>query len=401
MTTTPQVLRNVRPMGDAAADLLIADGRITAVLPGGTADGSLPLLADGAGQLLLPALVEAHTHLDKTLWNMPWRPNTAGPTRWHRITNEQAVLRDEIQVPMAERTGALIEHCIAQGSLHIRSHVDAQTAWGIGHVEAMLDIRRRYADLVDMQLVTFPQGGMLCSPGAVALMEQSLALGVDVVGGIDPAAIDGDPIRALETLFGMATRFGKPLDIHLHDLGELGRWEIERICDFTQSHGMQGRVTISHAYALGAFAPADLEPLADRLAALGITILTCVPMHFTVPPVALLRSRGVNVAAGSDGIRDAWGPTGNGDMLERAMFLGLRYGWSKDAQLADALDIVTHGGARALALADYGLAPGCQADLLLLPSENIAEAVINRDRRRTVIRRGRLVARDGVFLAPR
>jgi cytosine deaminase len=88
-------------------------------------------------------------------------------------------------------------------------------------------------------------------------------------------------------------------------------------------------------------------------------------------------------------------------MLERAMFLGLRYGWSKDAQLADALDIVTHGGARALALADYGLAPGCQADLLLLPSENIAEAVINRDRRRTVIRRGRLVARDGVFLAPR
>ena len=162
---------------------------------------------------------------------------------------------------------------------------------------------------------------------------------------------------------------------------------------------MHGRVVISHAYALGAFPPADLEALADRLAKLDITILTCVPMHFTVPPVAMLRSRGVNVAAGSDGIRDAWGPTGNGDMLERAMLMSLRYGWGKDAQLADALDVVTRGGAKALGLMkDYGLEPGCMANMVLLPAENVAEAVIARDPRRTVISRGKVVARDGVFL---
>ncbi len=399
MNTSPtQVLCNVRPMGGTAVDMLIRDERIDSLVPAGTADKALPTLLDGAGQLLLPGLVEAHVHFDKTLWNMPWRPNSAGPTRWHRITNEHAVLRDEVKLPVSERAGPLIEHCIARGSLYFRSHLDAQTLFGLKHIESMLELRKRYAHLIDLQFVVFPQGGMLSAPGTVELMQQALELGVEVVGGIDPAVIDRDPVRALETIFGMAQRFGKPIDIHLHDLGDLGRWEIERICDFTEQHGMQGSVVISHAYALGAFPPADLEALADRLAKLDITILTCVPMHFTIPPVAMLRSRGVNVAAGSDGIRDAWGPTGNGDMLERAMFMSLRYGWGKDAQLADALDVVTRGGAKALGLQDYGLEPGCMANLVLLPAENVAEAVINRDPHRTVISRGRVVARDGVFL---
>ena len=399
MNTSPtQVLRNVRPMGGPSVDMLIRDARIDSLVPAGTADKGLPTLLDGAGQLLLPGLVEAHVHFDKTLWNMPWRPNSAGPTRWHRITNEHAVLHDEVKVPVADRAGPLIEHCIARGSLYFRSHLDAQTLFGLKHIESMLELRKRYAHLIDLQFVCFPQGGMLSAPGTVDLMQQALELGVEVVGGIDPAVIDRDPVRALETIFGMAQRFNKPIDIHLHDLGDLGRWEIERICDFTEQHGMQGRVVISHAYALGAFPPADLEALADRLAKLDITILTCVPMHFTVPPVAMLRSRGVNVAAGSDGIRDAWGPTGNGDMLERAMLMSLRYGWGKDAQLADALDVVTRGGAKALGLQHYGLEPGCMANLVLLPAENVAEAVIARDPRRTVISRGKVVARDGKFL---
>ena len=125
--------------------------------------------------------------------------------------------------------------------------------------------------------------------------------------------------------------------------------------------------------------------------------MTCGPAHFTVPPAALLRSRGVNVCSGSDGIRDAWSPMGNGDMLERAWLLALRYGWSKDADLAVAFDIVTTGGARALGLTNYGLAPGCAANLVLLPAENLQAAVLERSTRRTVISRGRIVARDGVF----
>lgn len=397
--THTQVIRNVRPMGGPAQDIVLDEhARIAARLPQGSASADLPTLVEGAGQLMLPALVESHVHFDKTLWNLPWRPNTAGPTRNHRITNEQAVLKD-FPVPVAERAGALIEHCIAQGSLYFRSHVDAQTVWGLRHAQAMLALRDRYRDLIDLQLVAFPQGGMLVAPGTVQLMEQSLELGLDVVGGIDPAGIDNDPIRHLETVFALAVKFSRGVDLHLHDLGELGRWEIERICDMTEAHGLLGQVMISHAYALGAFQAADLFSLADRLAALRISIMTCAPPNVTVPPVAMLRSRGVNVCSGSDGIRDCWSPMGNGDMLERAMLLALRFGWSKDEDLEAAFDVVSHGGARALGLASYGLEVGCVANLLILPAENVAEAVVQRSAQRTVISRGRVVARDGRFLS--
>ncbi|MGH8831398.1 MAG: amidohydrolase family protein [Polaromonas sp.] len=391
------VIRNVRPLGGAAVDVVLNDAKISALLPAGSAAPELATLVDGQGQLLLPALVESHVHFDKTLWATPWRPNSAGPTRNHRITNEHTVLKD-FKVPMAGRAGPLIEHCIARGSLYFRSHLDTQTVWGLKHVEDMLALREKYKHLIDLQLVAFPQGGLLVAPGTLALMESALDLGVDVVGGIDPAGIDRDPIRHLEKIFELATRYQRGIDIHLHDLGEMGRWEIERIADMTEEMGLQGQVVISHAYSMGAFPPADLMPLADRLAALRISIMTCAPPGVTVPPVAMLRSRGVNVCSGSDGIRDAWSPMGNGDMLERAMLMALRFGWSKDEDLEMAFDVVSQGGARALNIPAYGLDVGCQANLLLLPAENIAEAVVNRNPQRTVISRGQVVAKDGVFV---
>ena len=398
-TTTTTVIRNVRPLGGAAADVMLDGASISAVVPAGRASPGLPTLVDGQGSLLVPALVEAHTHFDKTLWATPWWPNSAGPTRNHRITNEHAVLKG-FEVPMAERAIPLIEQCIARGSLYFRSHVDAQTVWGLQHVKDMLALREHFKDVIELQLVTFPQGGMLVAPGTPELMERSLELGVDVVGGIDPAGIDNDPIRHLETVFDLATRHARGIDIHLHDLGELGRWEIERIADMTAAHGMQGRVMLSHAYALGAFAPADLHRPADRLRELRISVITCAPAHVTVPPVAMLRARGVNVCSGSDGIRDAWSPMGNGDMLERARLVAHRFGWSKDEDLAMAFDLVTGGGARALGLEGYGVQAGCQANLVLLDAENIPAAVVDCGMRRTVISRGRVVARDGVYAGP-
>ncbi len=391
-----EVIRNVRPLGAAAVDVVLDRATVEALLPAGSAPAHLPVLLDGRGQLLLPAFVESHVHFDKTLWGIPWRPNTAGPTRNDRIANEQRLLPG-IGIPIAERAGPLIEHCIARGSLHFRSHVDAQTAFGLRHVEAMLALREKYHDVIDLQFVTFPQAGMLISPGTGDLMRAALELGVDIVGGIDPAGIDRDPIGHLEAVFAMATRYDKGVDIHLHDPGDLGRWQIERIADMTQAAGLAGRVMISHAYCLGAFPPADLAPLADRLAELDISIMTCAPPHTTVPPVAWLRSRGVNVCSGSDGIRDAWSPMGNGDMLERAMLIALRFGWSKDEELAMALDIVSAGGARALGIESYGVAAGCRADFVLLAAENLGAAVVDRPAGRTVISRGKIVARDGVY----
>ncbi len=395
-----QVLRNVRPLGQPACDILIDGGSIRSVVPAGSAPALLPSLLDGQGQLLLPALVDSHVHFDKTLWSLPWRANSAGPTRNDRIANEQRLLAD-FPVPIAQRAGALIEHCVAQGSLVIRSHVDLQTAWGMRNVEVMLALRERYRDVIELQLVAFPQAGMLICPGVSELMRRALELGVDVVGGMDPAGVDRDPVRHLETIFELATRYDRGVDIHLHDPGDLGRWQIERIADMTRSCGLAGRVIISHAYCLGQFPVDDLAALADRLAEQRISIMTCAPPHTTVPPVAWLRGRGVNVCSGSDGIRDAWSPIGSGDMLERAMFIAMRFAWNKDEQLAMALDIVSAGGARAMGIQGYGLEPGCQANFVLLAAENLGEAVVNHGPARTVISRGRVVARDGRYGDPK
>src|SRR5579862_1631358 len=152
-------LRNVRPWDGAAQDVALSAGRIVERLPAGRA----PMAAgdiDGGGQLLLPPLVESHCHLDKTLWGLPWRPNSAGPTLRDYIVNERRVLR-AVETPIADRAGALLEQCIACGSLTFRCHVDVDPELGLRHVEAMLALRARYADLIDLQFVAFPQSGLV------------------------------------------------------------------------------------------------------------------------------------------------------------------------------------------------------------------------------------------------
>lgn len=384
------VVRNVRPLGGAPTDVVIADGRFAAIGPAPPGGASL----DGAGMLMLPGLIESHAHIDKTLWGEPWRPNTAGPTIPDMIANEQAVLRT-VTTPTATRAEALVRHYVAMGTTRIRTHVDVDPETGLSSVEALLDLRERLRGLVDIELVAFPQRGMLITPGTAELMDQAIALGVETIGGIDPAGIDRDPIRHLETIFAIAERRGCAIDIHLHDGGELGAWQIERILDFVGATGLEGRAMISHAYCLGELPPARQEAIGRRLADRRVALMTTAPSDSALPPVPLLRALGVVVCLGNDGIRDAWSPFGNGDMLERAMLLAYRFYLAKDAELDAALACVTTDAARALGLADYGLGVGHPADFVLLRAETVGDAIVARPPRALVVKRGRVVARDG------
>jgi cytosine deaminase len=394
------VYRNLRQPDGSSVDLSIAGGRILAIEPAGRAAPAQAEIIEGNGRLLLPALVESHAHLDKTLWGLPWRQHSAGPSLKDLIANERRVLR-EVKVPIAKRAGALLENCIARGSLHIRSHIDIDPEIGLSHVEAMLALREAYRDLVALQFVAFPQLGLLIRPGTVELMERALEMGVETVGGLDPAGIDNDPIRHLETIFDLASKHGRGVDIHLHDVGELGLWQIKRIADFTEASGLAGKVMVSHAFCLGMVPTAAIETLGRRLAELGISLMTTGAADFSVPPVAFLKALGVNICCGSDGIRDAWSPFGNGDMLERALLLALRFDWRNDEELASAFHSATVAGARALGLTGYGLAPGHAANFILLPAETLSDALVRRPQERIVVSRGKVIARDGHFLDPR
>ncbi|WP_262027376.1 amidohydrolase family protein [Microvirga sp. Mcv34] len=385
------VIRNVRPMGGETTSVTIREGRIAATseVPEDTE------ILDGGGAILIPGLVEAHTHMDKTLLGMGWYRNEVGPRLIDKIDNER-MQRRVLGIDPARQSARQAVLAASLGTTHIRTHVDVDTEVGVAGIEGVLETRERYRDLVEIELVAFPQSGMLIRPGTVELMEKALQLGAQVVGGLDPAGIDRDPKGHLDVVFDLAERYAVPVDIHLHEPAELGAFSMELIIERTKALGMQRKVTISHAFCLGMTDQDYVSALIDSLAQAQIHILTTAPSSRPAPAVKRLMEAGIVVAAGNDGVRDTWGPYNSPDMLERAVLVGLRNNLRRDDEVALALDTCTYGGARMMGLDDYGLEPGCRADLVLLDGETLAEAVVSRRPRKMVMKGGKVIARDGI-----
>lgn len=384
------LIRNARPMGGEPIDLIIRNGRFS------TAGSDRPAQQiDAAGYIALPGLVEAHTHLDKTLIGMDWFENRIGPTRNDRILADRRA-KHELGVDARRQSARQIMQTLKYGVLAIRSHVDVDTEIGLANIEGVLETREALRDLVDVQIVAFPQSGMLPRAGTLELMDAAMRAGADVVGGIDPATIERDPVRHLDAIFALADRHAKPIDIHLHELGELGAFCLELIIERTRALAMQGRVMVSHGYCLGMLEPPRQHALIGALAAERIAVMTVGSPSAPALPLRLMRQCGLVVASGSDGIQGTWEPWGNGDMLERAKYLAQRNGMTNDPDLAEAARICTFGGAESIGLTSYGFANGDSGDLVLVPAGTLAEAVALTPQGRTVIRRGRIVVRDGL-----
>lgn len=393
--TTDTTFRNARLTDGRLVDIRVSNGTINTIESAAarvTGESSKDL----CGRLVIPGLVEGHIHLDTSFYGDEWKPHrpcTNGFDVRERVAFQAENMANA--APMAVRARNQLELCIASGATHMRSHVTVDGSVGLSSLETILAVRDQYRDRIDLQLVAFPQSGILSSPGTPQLLDEAIGLGADLVGGLDPASFDRDVERHLEIVFGVAEKRGVGVDIHLHDMGTLGIFEIEQICARTQALGMGGRVAISHAYGLG-----DVpEDLAKRTAALlarcGVAIMTNAPGDHAFPPVALLRSEGVTVFSGSDNIRDSWWPFGDGDMLSRASIIAYRSGFYTDDMLAAAFDVVTEAGAKALGIKDYGIRPGARADFVVLDSPHIPQAVVEVPKPRDVYKGGRLVASNG------
>lgn len=390
------LIRDVRIMAGTSVDVLIENGRIARIAKGMTAPAGVAT-EEGRGEIMLPGLVEAHTHLDKSLWGQPWYKNEVGPKLLDKIDNERMNKRRLGIEPYRQSARQTVQSSL-MGSTHIRSHVDVDTDHGMWGIEGVMKMRAEYRDIMDVEIVAFPQSGLLRRPGTLELMDQAMKLGSEVVGGLDPCAIDRDPKGHLDAIFALSQKYGRPLDIHLHEPSEMGTFSMDLICERTRALGLKGKVTISHAFCLGSPDRDLVDPLISQLAELDIAIMTTGPASRPAPPVKRLIDAGVRVCSGSDGIRDTWGPYGNADMLERAMFVGLRNNFRRDDELAMALDVCTTHGARVMGLEGYGVAEGCEADLVIVPGETVAEAIVTRSPKRRVIKAGRVVARDGVSI---
>ncbi|AXC51193.1 cytosine deaminase [Paracoccus suum] len=394
---TDLLIRNIRPMGGPAADLLVRGGLIAAIGPDLPAEGAA--VEDGAGALAVPGLIDAHTHLDKTTWGMGWHVNDQNATLRGRIDyereNRMALGIDPVRQPL--RHALLLA---AHGATHIRSHVDIDTDHGLAIFHGLLEAREKLAGVIDIEIVAFPQSGIMTRAGTIDLLDAALAEGAEVVGGIDPCGMDRDPKGHLDAVFGLAEKHGKPIDIHLHETGDLGAFDMEEIFARTEALGMQGKVAISHAFALGAPDTARMQALIDRIAALDIAILTTGAPSATVPLILRLKEAGIRVGAGCDGIRDTWGPWGKPDMLHRAEVIGMRNGFRRDEDLEYALHVCSTGGAEVMGLPGHRLAIGDAADLCLIEAMTLAHAVADTAPRTLTVKGGKVTARGGEIVVP-
>ncbi|MEV4610419.1 amidohydrolase family protein [Neorhizobium sp. LMR1-1-1.1] len=392
------LIKNARPMGGEASDILIRDGLIAAIGPGLADEGIAT--EDAGGRIAIPGLVDAHTHLDKSLLGYPWYVNEVGPRLIDKIDNERKVKRDYgLDAHVQSMRQSL--QSVGYGTTLIRTHVDIDTDQGLVALEGVMETRRKLAGVVEIEIVAFPQSGLLRRPGTVELLDQAMAMGADLVGGLDPCGMDRDPKGHLDTIFALAEKYGKGIDIHLHEGGELGAFSMELIFERIRAFGMQGKVAVSHAFCLGMPDWNVSQGLIDTCAELDVPILTTAPPSREVPSLKRLRAAGVRFGAGVDGFRDTWGPYGNGDMLERAMLLGMKNNLRRDDELLMALDVCTTGGAVAMDRANHVLTVGGRGDVVIVEGESVGEAIVTHQPRKLVVTAGNVVARDGKSLRER
>ncbi|WP_082012613.1 amidohydrolase [Belnapia sp. F-4-1] len=380
------------PDGRTGMAVACAGGRIAAILPPGAPLPPAAATHALGGQLLLPGLTDGHLHLDKTLMGLPWMPHAAGPSRASRIETDQRLM-PHLPLPPAERASNLIRRCVAQGTALIRTHADITPTFGLSMLEGILEAKARHAGEVRIQTVAFPQAGVVTAPGTEALLDAALRAGADLLGGLDPCEVDRDPKGQLDILFRLAERHGVGLDIHLHEASELGLFSLAEIAARTRAHGMQGRVTISHGFCLGALAESRLEAAAAMMAEAGMALVSHGAGGAPLPPLLRLRAAGVRVFCGNDNLRDLWSPYGTGDMLERAAIIGWRLDARTDAALAEIFDIVSAAGAAVMGEEAPALAVRAPAHLFSIAAETVGEAIGAHPARAVVVFAGNLVHR--------
>jgi cytosine deaminase len=395
------VLRDVRPWGGERSDLHVADGVITAVVPhdpaAPVAGGGSTGVVDGGGLLALPGLVNAHAHVDKSWWGKPWVSYGGEPGVLGRIAHERAH-RDELGIPGVDVTLAVLRESVRTGTTVVRTHVDVDLGVGLRGIETVHEAVARLGGAVTAEIVAFPQDGVLRRPGVLDLLDAAAAAGAEHVGGLDPASIDRDPVGQLDGLFAIAERRGVGIDVHLHDGGELGAFQIELMVDRTLRAGLHGRVNVAHGFAVGQLPAARQADLVAAMGAAGITMTTVAPIGAAPLPLHALRDAGVAVGLGTDGIRDLWSPYGTGDLLALTTQLARLSGFRYDEDLVTAARIASSDAARFVGRDVHDLVVGAPADVVLVDAENVPDAVVRAPRRALVIAGGRVVARDGEVL---
>ncbi len=385
-------------------DIAIASGQFARIAPNLT-DANATREIDAAGRLLSPPFIDSHVHLDAVLTVGQPRYNASGTLlEGIQIWSERkpSLSREDVRQRVLEE----IRWEVAQGTLHIRSHVDICDPH-LTALRALLEVREEVRDICDLQLVAFPQDGILSFPNGRELLRQAMELGCDIVGGIPHYEwTNAMGIEDVHYVFELAREFNRDIDCHCDETDDPNSRFTEVMAADTLQLSWQGRVTASHCTAMHSYDNAYAFKLMRLLARAQINVVAnpfdnvvlqgrfdTYPKRRGITRVKELLSSGVNVSLGHDSIMDPWFPLGRGDMLaaaQLALFLCQMSGYD---EIQDVLDLITTNAARTLRLQDhYGIEEGKPASFLMLDAPNAFEALRLLPARLHVFKDGREVA---------
>lgn len=392
------VLRGCRVKdGAPLTDIGISDGQIAAIaplLPKGRAE------LEVGGRVVLPGLIDAHTHLDKTLLD--------------RLVNESGTLLEAIELwrgvrgslpreDYVQRALGGVRLAMAAGTTAIRTHADVGTNLGLTAVEALLEVKERCRGKIDVQIVALGHKADAAGPREAELVEEAVRLGVDCVGGAPH--IDEDPKASIDFFLDLAEKYGKPVDLHMDERDDPTILTLEYLAEQTIARGLQGRVTADHCCSLSACDHATAERIMDKVAAAQIHVITLPSCNLYLQGrgdrglirrgltrVKELLARGVNVVTASDNVQDPFNPLGKGDPLLIGNLTCHAAHMGGVQEQATVLEMLTTRAARCLGLSDYGLAEGCKADLVVLDCTRLRDVLALLPTRLYVIKAGRVVA---------
>jgi cytosine deaminase len=391
------LVRDCRLPDGTAADVGCRDGRIAAI--GSLGERRAARTVAAAGGAVTPGLVEAHIHLDKALLSRR-TPSVEGTlAEAIRLTSEakRRFTADDIRA----RARAVLDMAVRAGTTAMRSHVEVDPVVGLTGVEAILPLKAEYAPALDLQICAFAQEGVLNLPGEEALLREALRLGADLVGGCPYT--DTDPIGQVQVIFRLAREFGVDADFHTDFFDEPDHLHVHAILEQTRAAGWQGRVAVGHLTELAALPPAEQDKLAAALAEAGVAVIVLPATDLYLmgrkdernvrrglAPVRRLLRAGVTVAASTNNVRNAFTPVGNASLPLMGYLLAVGAHMGTPADLHDAWRALTEHPARILRLADYGLARGARADLVLWDTPHADEIITAQAAPRMVIKRGRV-----------
>jgi len=386
------------PDGRTGMSVAVHNGKIAEVTAG--LDASAGEIIDAGGHLLTPPFCDPHFHMDATLsYGLP-RVNESG-TLLEGIAVWGELKPTLTADAMIERALTYCDWAVAKGLLAIRSHVDTSDP-SLLPVQAMLEVKRRVAPYIDLQLVAFPQDGVLRAPGGVDNLQRALDLGVDIVGGIPHfERTMSEGAASVKLLCEIAAERGKLVDMHCDETDDPMSRHIETLAFEAQRLGLQGRVNGSHCTSMHSMDNYYVSKLIPLIAESGVSVvanplinITLQGRHDTYPKrrgmtrVPELMAAGVNVAFGHDCVMDPWYGMGSADMLEVA-HMGLHVAQMTSRQgIRACFDAVTVNAAKVMHLQGYGLEPGCDANFVLLQARDVTEAIRLRANRLKVWKKG-------------